>query len=237
MKGIWQIMQKDIRRLAWPWLGWLTIFVAVSVLAHGLRGGALTGLALTLGGLVWTQLALGFTLAGAIVLEDPVASSNAFWLTRPISRGRMLTAKVATAVLLLIVMPMIVTAPVWLWSGRGTGSWGALGEFVMLPLLLPALAIAALSRDIGHFIVAGACIVIVHVSLSQSPLVHACARLLSGAAPATARIVEIPVWGVMGAVLGVQYSTGRTRLGWGLLAAWLAGAFALRVGWAAFAAN
>lgn len=238
MKGIWPIMEKDIRRLAWPWLGWLTVFVAVSVVAHGLRGGVLTGLSLALAGLVWTQLALGFVLAGAIVLEDPVAAPTAFWLTRPIARGRMLAAKVSTAFLLLIAMPMLVTAPVWLWNGRGGGQWGALGEFVMLPLLLPALAIAALSRDVGHFIVAGACVVIVHTSLSQPPLVQACARMVFGSAgPAHARIVEFPVWAVMGAILGLQYFTGRTRLGWGLLGGWLAGAFVVRVLGAAYGAR
>jgi len=86
----------------------------------------------------------------------------------------------------------------------------------MLPLVIPALAVASLARDLGHFVVCAAFLAVLRVSLAAGLAVFP-------PPSAAARIdqqtwLNAPVWPFMTVVLVVQMLTRRTRVGWALVA-------------------
>ncbi|HZZ20207.1 MAG TPA: hypothetical protein VFE25_12595, partial [Opitutaceae bacterium] len=62
---------------------------------------------------------IAFVLVGWLVYEDPLAGSDGFWVTRPISGARLLGAKALSAVVLFVVLPILVNVPWWLSCGFG----------------------------------------------------------------------------------------------------------------------
>lgn len=104
------------------------------------------------------QGALACLLIGAMVLEDSATATKAFWRTRPIAPEHMVAAKAMAAVLCFIVAPVVMLIPVWL-------SVGCTAKDVVIAvcqygagqgaLIVFALAVAAHSRNLAAFLVAG----------------------------------------------------------------------------------
>src|SRR5262249_55528045 len=98
MNLTWHIVKKDLRALRWPIGVWFLCVVGklgVGVALLNARGDE---------GITWFNqmdllaktLAVGellsFVLAAALVQEDLMVGTTAFWMTRPISGGRLLRA-------------------------------------------------------------------------------------------------------------------------------------------------
>ena len=60
---------------------------------------------------------MAYFLAGAVILQDPPMGTKIFWMTRPISGGMLIRAKLVAIFIFLVLVPA-------LWSGF-PGGWRA----------------------------------------------------------------------------------------------------------------
>jgi ABC-type transport system involved in multi-copper enzyme maturation permease subunit len=147
------IVRKDLFLSRWLLLAYVAVVLGATAVAAGwLAAGTnfypLWSLSLVL---------LGMVLFALLVQADSPQRTDAFWITLPFSRSAMFAAKVAGAVLLLLVVPLLgqfaallahavprVDIPRMLFSSTlAFGAWLGL-----------AAVIAALTRDLRTFIVA-----------------------------------------------------------------------------------
>ncbi len=162
MNLVWHIVRKDFRRLWLPLALWLLLVLGhVSLLFFwdgpmGTNPDALTGkryFVNTCGGIV---MAVGFILAAWLVMEDNLASSTAFWRTRPLGGLRLLAAKSLGALLMFSVLPVLVLVPVWLACGFSVRQLAHAAMELALPqalLSLGAFALGAITESSGQFLV------------------------------------------------------------------------------------
>ncbi len=155
MNLVWHIIKKDLRRATWVIVMWavtgsyLLVYRKFAVVQHS----------------VWDNLgivslfihgALILALIAAIVQEDRLTEGNEFWRTRPISGGRLLVAKLALLLALLVVLPnAVVLGQAWL-----TGSAFAVADLryvlpVMSVIVLSCAAMAACTKDLGRYFLGG----------------------------------------------------------------------------------
>ncbi len=158
------IAAKDVRQLR----AWLGVFFAVVILRAGLVAGSFalhTAAAGRTSVFEWAdttlgvlQLALLVTIAVQVVHVDRLVSTTAFWLTRPIARRDLLAAKLLTVTVCLVVVPFLLDAVV---LAAHRGSWldvlGAIAEdtFVRLAIVLPIMALAAVTADLAVVALSG----------------------------------------------------------------------------------
>ncbi len=152
MSVAWHIVRKDLVRLRWVLALWIVVLVASLGLASiqtNLSSDAsfpfwIAAVVLTMG--VLPLIAFGLVMG--LLHDDPVAELDAFWITRPISSGQLLDAKLL-ALLLFAALPVVVTFPFWLnydyrWPQIG---WAAVltlrNHFILVALALPLAAISA----------------------------------------------------------------------------------------------
>ncbi len=125
MNLTWHIVKKDLRALKWPLLVWVLILVAklgIGVLLLSAAGtdGRLWFLQMAVTAKVLTAFEyLSFVLTAAIIQQDLLVGTTAFWMTRPISGGRLLCAKLWGIGLVFGLMPVLVSLPWWLGCGYG----------------------------------------------------------------------------------------------------------------------
>lgn len=120
MKTSFHLCRKDLQRL------WVPIVLFGTVIASKLMLG--TALLWRLDGIdnlqfnrigLYVNLAalmeffVGYVIAAAIVHEDVLVGTTAFWMTKPISGVRLLSGKLLTLVLVFVVLPTVVTLPWW----------------------------------------------------------------------------------------------------------------------------
>ncbi len=125
MNLTWHIVKKDLRALQWPLLLWIGLIIAklgvgVALLnAEGTEGmdwfNRMDGVSKVLAGLEF----ISFVLTAAIIQQDLLVGTTAFWMTRPISGARLLRAKLTGIALVFILAPVLVTLPWWLGCGYG----------------------------------------------------------------------------------------------------------------------
>jgi hypothetical protein len=124
----WHIVAKDLRRLRLPLAAWVLLMVAKIAFFARIAGifGAPdirwlqrmdNGPMLLLRTAVEPLIA--YVLVGWLVFEDPLVERDPFWVTRPISGGRLLGAKVLAALGLFVLLPALVNVPWWLACGFG----------------------------------------------------------------------------------------------------------------------
>jgi hypothetical protein len=133
MNLTWHIVKKDLRALRWPILLWVLVIVTklgigVAMLtADGTEGPEwfrrLDMFSKVMAGIE----GVCFVFMAALIHEDLLVGTTAFWMTRPISGGRLLRAKLLGIGLVFWVMPVLVSLP-W-WQGCGYGlreiAWAA----------------------------------------------------------------------------------------------------------------
>lgn len=162
MSLLLHIVAKDLRRLRWQLSFWLGLLVTKYAIGFTLIWGGsfsldtfrrleLITVAMSIG-----EVALVFLLTALLVQGDRVGGTQQFWLTRPISGGRMLGAKVLGALLLLIVPAFALALPWWLACGFGL-PWIAAATVDLLSwhllAIFPAFLVASLTDNLGRFIV------------------------------------------------------------------------------------
>lgn len=113
----WHIVKKDLFRLRWILALWVAVLVAGLTLTE-------IQAALDFENFLPFHIAATVVISGflplivlglvmGLLLDDPVIEIDAFWITRPISGGRLLVAK-TLGLLVLVVIPIGVLIPFWL---------------------------------------------------------------------------------------------------------------------------
>jgi hypothetical protein len=134
MNLTWHIFQKDFVRFRLIVLAWVLVmaarYLAVALVSGTFGAPNIPWLNLIqFGGVLFPIIVsiaplMAFILVAALVYEDPPANGDAFWVTRPISGLRLLSAKLLAAIMLIVLPPMLVALPWWIASGLGVGELG-----------------------------------------------------------------------------------------------------------------
>lgn len=161
MSLVWHIVQKDFRRLAAPLALWALLLVfrgevgAHVLLGEGLELGRLYYWTIANLVLLWLDAAVCVLLVAALVHEDTLVGPGSTWVTRPISGGRLLTAKLISAVLMFGVLPMVIALRWWLVCGYGGAELAraalALAD-IQSATVFAALLLAVLTRNVNEFL-------------------------------------------------------------------------------------
>jgi hypothetical protein len=160
MTVLWTQVKKDVRSIRWILLVWLVIEVGLAVLV-GSGVDARLWDARTIGMVnlehrtaMWCAEAVFVLVAVWLVQADPLVGSTAFWLTRPVGRSTMLASKAIVAVVFLVAVPLVLDGTVFLTSGvTSRDLWQAAAQQLVgqLLYLLPVMAVAALTPNLGRF--------------------------------------------------------------------------------------
>ncbi len=217
----WHIFAKDLRRL-WPYVAALAALHLVMAIVRAKLGPfpadhpELRGASQILGILTGAMV---FFAAVLVVQLDPLPDDRQDWLARPIRRRDLLAAKLLFIVL-MVQAPMFAADMVQALMGgfsfgQALGAAAAWNLFQFVNPVLPALAVAAMTRTIGQTLglgsaVLGAC----------GAVVGGIVWLLSDAAVPAANLVSWLVWTCLllagaTAILGLQYfrrDTVRSRV-------------------------
>lgn len=161
MNLTWHIVKKDLRAFKWPLALWALVIVAkllvgVTLLrAEGTETaewfGRMDGMAKVLAAFE----GVSFVLAAALVQEDLLVGTKAFWRTRPISGGRLLRAKLLILGLVFGVLPLLINLPWWLGCGYGWREigWAALETAAIhVACVLLGLFCAVVTDGFGRFL-------------------------------------------------------------------------------------
>jgi hypothetical protein len=125
MNLTWHIVKKDLRALRWPLLVWVLVIAAklgvgvVLLASHGIEGSEWFVRMDALGKLLAWLECFSLVLVAALIQEDMLVGTTAFWVTRPISGGRLLRAKLWGIGLAFLLLPVLVALPWWLGCGYG----------------------------------------------------------------------------------------------------------------------
>jgi hypothetical protein len=159
----WHIVRKDLRRL-WPWLA-LLVGAMLARYANlyaprfdpeRARLAELWNRAEIIDNLfLGLSLLASALIAAALVHQDAVTGDRPFWLTRPISGGRMLASKSLTFALTLLLVPTAIQVGWWLSQHYSIADIAA--QFPSIALRQAGVAFAAfclalLTRNLGAFI-------------------------------------------------------------------------------------
>lgn len=155
---VFHFFKKDIRRSAWLFSLWFLLFVLDGVFALSVPPPELN---VTVGGFAWNPPLfpiLRFLVLAVLVLqliqEDAVTGSTAFWLTRPVSRGTLLLAKLA-GLGLVVLIPVAVGSGVLLTFGVSSSDLGWAAVEILLRQLyfvVPIALLAALTSSFARFV-------------------------------------------------------------------------------------
>ena len=147
------IVQKDLARMRVWIAGWVALLLApigmgAWFIGHNPLPDEDWHLQNEVAFVVGVQVMVAYLLTILVLQEDSVVGTRQFWLTRPISRGRLLAAKAISVVVIVGLVPVAVSVPWWLWCGFTAGQIAAAGgEIVLLAMLAmaPAAVMAVLT--------------------------------------------------------------------------------------------
>jgi hypothetical protein len=231
---------KDCYRLRWALLLWVVAIASELALASIQATLDVEGhvpfymAAWTLGNIFIPVI--GYGLVMGLQDDDPVTEGDAFWMTRPISGGRLLSAK-ALVLALLCLVPVLVCVPFWLSHDFGLALLGrSSAEVLWRQVLISLLAVplAVVSSSGGKFVTNT---LIGAVTLLGLALLY---PLLEGsslpeiAAPVLVQRgwLILAVWLSASAAIALnQYYRRRTRLSVAILVAAVIACFAISKWW------
>jgi hypothetical protein len=158
MSLTWHIIRKDVTRLRWVILLWVVALAGEMTLASlqatlDVEGHVLFYMAAWTFGNVFIPV-IGYGLVMGLQDDDPVTEGDSFWMTRPITGGRLLSAK-ALLLALFCMLPVAISVPFWLSHDFGLGalrqsSLHVLWRQVLISLL--AVPFAVISSSGAKFV-------------------------------------------------------------------------------------
>lgn len=153
MKQIIHILSKDLRHYAWAWITLLACAV-IEIYLLGTTAGflenttneALSMLVSVIRGILF------FIIIVMVVQEETLVDPSAYWLSRPIGRGRLLVSKLLF-VLILIGIFQIADVTTLLMNGGSDRIIYALFEIlIMLAIWQAQIFLAAQTRNLPHYL-------------------------------------------------------------------------------------
>ncbi len=166
MRLVWHMFRKDAARLRWIWLASLAPLALFTWFDCG-KGFALPrNMNYDLSQMTQMLLPMAWWfLAAAIVQSEAIPGDRQYWLTRPIPRGALLASKLAVAgaaaSLPLFVAWCVIVAVNGHSLGEYVGALMADQVRVFLAIMLPAMALAAVTETMARFIAATFLVVLV----------------------------------------------------------------------------
>lgn len=167
MKQILHILNKDLRRYAWAWAT-LLVLASVEVYLQGTTAGLLdTGLnrglsMLTsmIGGILF------FIVIVMVVQEESLADPDAYWLSRPISRGKLLASKLLFLIILIGIYQLSATIVLIMNGGAARTPYALLEIIAALALWQGQVFLAAQTRSLPRYLLLVVCIFVGFYALS-----------------------------------------------------------------------
>jgi hypothetical protein len=158
MKRVLHIVAKDLRRLRGWVIGWLLalmihVGIGVLLLQEEPTRNQWNGYGNLLAGALALQAAIAYLMTILLVQSDRVVGTDAFWMTRPVSGGRLMAAKLVAAGLVFVGGALLVYVPWWLFAGLGPREIAMAGVELLPPaaaVVLPAMLIGALTDSPGR---------------------------------------------------------------------------------------
>jgi hypothetical protein len=151
---------KDLRAVRWPLALWLAVLLGDGlVLALQLDrfivgSEAANRFSVLLKTVGYVELVFGWLIAVRIIHADPLDTTTAFWLTRPLSPGALLIGKLTSICVIFLLLPTAVATAVAAANGVAGVTllhFAAEGLTVEVALLLPIAVMAAITRDLPRF--------------------------------------------------------------------------------------
>ena len=158
-----QIFGKDLRRLRWLLIAWFALVCArTSVQTVGadiaLGGfGPLIGITEVSALLALIDVLLLALLVSRLVHEEPLVGRDAFWITRPIAPGALMSAKLVFAAVFFVVVPVagdVVVAATFGTHSRDVARVIPVAAFNQLVLVTLLMALAALTPSLARMVLA-----------------------------------------------------------------------------------
>ncbi|MBI3884892.1 MAG: hypothetical protein HY302_04085 [Opitutae bacterium] len=163
------IIKKDLRRVGPAAVCWAVAGLTLLVLGGlgSTTGNYFADVARIVASASFAILSL--SLVAEMVHEDGLEETTVFWRTRPIAGGRLLVSKLATLLLLLVVVPMVVSQVAQLFhEGAKSPSAGELGHRVLsiAAMVFSCAAVAACTKTLGRYLFAGGLCIAATVALA-----------------------------------------------------------------------
>jgi hypothetical protein len=143
------LIRKDLHAIAIIALIW-SVLIAIDLtvqltgliaVTRGLERGTPPQMLLTL--LPFAEVAIGTLLVSLVIHEDPLVDTRAFWLTRPIPRGRLFIAKLTTIALVIFTPALAALAILLAWYHVPPVYMMRAGLELVLWLAVPVLFLTA----------------------------------------------------------------------------------------------
>lgn len=161
MNQVRHILSKDLRRLRWSVIGWFALVGARTLINTAGADIALGGVGPQFGiGELSALLSLMYVLLLALLVsrlvhDEPLVGRDAFWITRPIAPSALMSAKLAFAALLFLLVPLAGSVIVAAAFGTDAGDIArtipvfALNQFILVTLLM---ALAAVTPSLTRYV-------------------------------------------------------------------------------------
>jgi len=158
MKLVLHMVAKDLRRLRGWVIGWLTtlmvpVVIGVLLLRDEPTPDQWNAYGVVLGAALGLQVVVAYLMTILLVQADRVVGTDAFWVTRPISGGRLLVSKLVTAGLVFVGGAVLLYGPWWLFCGSGVREILVAAVELLPPaaaVLVPAMLLGALTDSLGR---------------------------------------------------------------------------------------
>jgi len=230
MKQILHILKKDLRRYAWAWITLLACAV-IEVYLHGTTAGLLDsgfnqGLSMLtsmLGGILF------FVVIVMVVQEETLADPDAYWLARPVGRGKLLISKLLFLGILITFGQIAETATLILNGGAARAPFALLEALAALAIWQGQVFLAAQTRSLPRYLLLFVSLIVGLYALMFAMLFMSTAWdgfhfdfdygvLPSTCPPHLLAAIQTGYWLLIGmGLLTLLYYKRRTRLAWGLL--------------------
>jgi len=232
MNQILHILKKDLRRYAWAWI---TLFgcAGIEIYLHGTTAGMLeSGLNQGLGML--TSMVGGilfFFVIIMVVQEETLADPDAYWLSRPISRGKLLASKLLFVLILVGIYQVSDLITLTMNDGAARAPYALLSTLTALALWQSQVFLAAQTRSLPRYLLLAVCLLIGFYTFSFVMLFLAMAgdtfffdfnfdpgQLPADLPPHWLALIQTLYWLIIGlGLLSLIYLRRRFLLAWGLL--------------------
>jgi hypothetical protein len=240
MKQILHIFKKDLLRYAWAWIT-LACCAAIEIYLRGTTTGLLDS-DLNQGLEMLSSMISGilfFTVIVMVVQEETLADPDAYWLSRPINRGKLLASKLCFLLLLIGIHQVADVIILCLNGGASRIPYALLGTLSALAIWQSQVFLAAQTRSLPRYLLLIVCIFVGFYALSFAMLFltffseFTSFDLNWGLLPSTLpahwmALIQTLYWLIIGlGILYFLYSSRRILLSWLILIPAIIGSIAL----------
>lgn len=228
MNQILHILKKDLHRYAWAWIT-LFALAGIEVYLHGTTAGLLESKLNSMLTLITSMVGgiLFFVVTIMMVQEESLADPDAYWLGRPIARGKLLIGKLLFVVMLISIYTLSDAIVLSLNGGAHRIPYALLGILSSLAIWQGQIFLAAQTRSLPRYLLLTVCLVVAFYAFAFSLMLSAFsgfdfdlnpALLPSDISSHTLALIQTLYWLTVGlGLLAFLYLKRRILISWLLL--------------------